>query len=119
MSVVTNSQDMRKDAGWMQRPADDSILELLREYGNLSPKAVDEITGDQKPQRSQIGNRLPELWKHGFVAQISWGLYCITEDGLLWLDEIADAKDYPELPKEDRPTLDDRVPFEWVREPRE
>lgn len=115
MSVVTNSQDMRKDAKWMSRPADDSILELLREYGNLTPKAIGDISGGS-PSQSHAGNRLRELWKHGFVGQVSWGLYYITEAGMDWLDEQADPTEYPELSDDERPMLEDRVPFEWVRD---
>ncbi|MFC6825633.1 PhiH1 repressor [Halopelagius fulvigenes] len=90
---------MRKGAEWMTRPADDSILELLREYGNLTPTAVGVLSEGDLSQ-SHVGNRLPTLAKYGMTGRIARGLYYISEIGLAWLDEEVDAS---ELPERDEP----------------
>ncbi len=33
---------MRQEAEWMV-PSDDKILELIREYGNLTPTAIEDL----------------------------------------------------------------------------
>ena len=78
---------MREDAEWMV-PSDDKILELLREWGNLTPKAVEDLGG---PSMGHAQDRLPELTKYGLTARLSRGLYYITDEGRAYLDEELDA----------------------------
>ncbi|MFB6194372.1 MAG: PhiH1 repressor, partial [Halobaculum sp.] len=35
---------MRQPADWMV-PSDDTILELIREHGNLTPRAIEDLGG--------------------------------------------------------------------------
>lgn len=83
---------MRKRAEWMTR-ADDSILESLRDTGNLTPLAASK---EGEVARADIGRkwagvRLRELTKYGLVERIDEGLYGITDKGLSYLDEELDA----------------------------
>ncbi|WP_459191977.1 PhiH1 repressor [Halosimplex sp. J119] len=78
---------MRKDADWMV-PTDDRILELIREYGNLTPTAIEDLGG---PSAGHARNRCPVLAKYGLLHRISRGLYGITDEGLAYLDEELDA----------------------------
>lgn len=88
MSLACNSSDeMRKDAEWMV-PSDDKILELIREYGNLTPTAIDDLGG---PSAGHARNRCPVLAKYGLLKRISRGLYGITEEGEAYLNEELDA----------------------------
>jgi len=92
MSNATDARDMRQSAEWMSRPSDDLILEALREYGNLTPKAISNVGG---PAANTARNRLPELRKCGFVERVAdtTGLYYITDAGEAWLDEELDASE--------------------------
>ncbi len=88
MSVVTEPCDeMRQRAEWMT-PSDDRILELIREYGNLTPSAVDHFGG---PVRQYASERMAVLARHGLLTQIYRGLYGITDEGLAYLNEELDA----------------------------
>ena len=88
MSVATNAEDdMRQRAEWMA-PADDVILELLRDEGNMTPLYITECGG---PSRDYVRERLPVLTKYGLVERISSGLYRLTDDGRSYLDEELDA----------------------------
>ena len=88
MSVATNPADnMRQDADWMV-PSDDTILELVREHGNLTPQAIDDLGG---PSAGHARNRCPKLADYGLLVMISRGLYNITDDGRAYLDEELDA----------------------------
>ncbi|RDZ65351.1 PhiH1 repressor [Haloferax sp. Atlit-12N] len=78
---------MRQSAEWMT-PSDDRILELLREYGNLTPRAVEDFGG---PSMGHAQDRLPLLTKYGLATRLSRGLYAISDDGLAYLDEELDA----------------------------
>ena len=90
MSPVPQSSDkMRPNVEWMV-PSDDSILELLREHGNLTPRAVEDLGG---PTSGHAHDRLPVLKEHGLVDKISRGLYQITEKGEAYLDEELDASE--------------------------
>jgi hypothetical protein len=82
---------MRMDAEWMNR-SDDRILELLRDHGNLTPKAVENLDG---PAQSTCQNRLPVLRKYGLVELVAntTGLYRITDEGEAYLDEELDASE--------------------------
>lgn len=83
------ADEMREPADWMV-PSDDRILELLREEGNLTPRAVEDFGG---PVAGHAQDRLPLLAKHGLVTRISRGLYRITEAGCEYLDEELDASE--------------------------
>lgn len=88
MSVATNPADnMRQDADWMV-PSDDTILELVREHGNLTPQAIDDLGG---PSAGHARNRCPKLADYGLLVRISRGLYGITDEGCAYLDEELDA----------------------------
>jgi hypothetical protein len=80
---------MRQDAEWMV-PSDDRILELIREHGNLTPTAIDDLGG---PSAGHARNRCPVLAEYGLLERISRGLYGITEDGEAYLDEELDASE--------------------------
>lgn len=88
MSITHQSTDeMRRSAEWMT-PSDDRILELLREHGNLTPRAVEDFGG---PTMGHAQDRLPLLTKYGLAERLSRGLYAITDDGRAYLDEDLDA----------------------------
>lgn len=88
MSITPKSSDeMRQEAEWMV-PSDDKILELLREHGNLTPRAVEDFGG---PTKGHAQDRLPMLAKYGLADRISRGLYQITDDGCAYLNEELDA----------------------------
>lgn len=78
---------MREPAPWMA-PSDDRILELIREHGNLTPKAIDHLGG---PSRQYASERCAELAKYGLLDRIYRGLYGLTDDGRAYLDEELDA----------------------------
>lgn len=90
MSAATDARDMRQDAEWMSNPSDDRILEALREHGNLTPQAIENVGG---PAANTARNRLPKLRKYGLVELVAetTGLYCITDAGEAYLDEELDA----------------------------
>lgn len=79
--------EMRQEADWMV-PSDDKILELVREYGNLTPTAIEDLGG---PSAGHARNRCPKLAKYGLLNRISRGLYGITDEGHAYLDENLDA----------------------------
>lgn len=85
--TVDTEDDMRRPADWMV-PSDDRILELLREEGNLTPRAVEDFGG---PVAGHASDRLPVLAEYGLVTKISRGLYRITDKGEAYLDEDLDA----------------------------
>ena len=71
-------------------PSDDRILELIREYGNLTPSAIEAKGG---PVRQHASTRCSELAKYGLLNQVHRGLYGITDKGEQYLDEELDASD--------------------------
>lgn len=83
---------MRKRAEWMTG-ADDQILELLRDEGNLTPLAVSKegLVGRADIGRKWAGVRLRTLTKYGLVERVDEGLYRISDDGLAYLNEDLDA----------------------------
>lgn len=88
MAVATNSADsMRKEADWMV-PSDNKILELVREHGNLTPTAIEDLGG---PTAGHARNRCPKLANYGLLVRISRGLYGLTDEGRAYLDEELDA----------------------------
>jgi len=80
---------MRQRGEWM-RPSDDVILEVLYEYGNLTPQAVARAGG---PALSTAQNRLPVLRDYGPVTNVFNvdGLYRLTDDGRDYLRGDLDA----------------------------
>lgn len=94
MFIASDStSEMRQDAEWMV-PSDDKILELIREYGNLTPTAIEDLGG---PSAGHARNRCPELAKYGLLNRISRGLYGITEEGTAYLNEELDASELESL----------------------
>ena len=83
----TTTNNMRQDADWMA-PSDDRILELIREYGNLTPKAIDHFGG---PSRQYASERCSELAEYGLLERVYRGLYGITDKGRAYLNEDLDA----------------------------
>lgn len=84
-----NSDEMRQSAEWMV-PSDDRILELIREHGNLTPTAIEDLGG---PTAGHARNRCPKLAEYGLLERISRGLYGITEAGEKYLNEDLDASE--------------------------
>lgn len=80
---------MRQSAEWMV-PSDDRILELVREYGNLTPTAIEDLGG---PTAGHARNRCPVLAEYGLLERISRGLYGITDKGEAYLNEELDASE--------------------------
>jgi hypothetical protein len=69
-------------------PSDDRILELIREHGNLTPKAIEDFGG---PVRQHASSRCSTLATYGLLRKVHRGLYGITEEGRAYLDEELDA----------------------------
>jgi Mn-dependent DtxR family transcriptional regulator len=69
-------------------PADDRILELIREHGNLTPSAIEAKGG---PVRQYASERCSSLAKYGLLTQIHCGLYGLTDKGRAYLDEELNA----------------------------
>jgi len=103
MSIARDSSNkMRQEADWMV-PSDNKILELVREYGNLTPTAIEELGG---PTAGHARNRCPKLAESGLLKRISRGLYGLTEDGEAYLNEELDAGELP-TPEEFRDDSDE------------
>lgn len=81
------AEKMRQRAEWMA-PADDTILELVRDRGNLTPKAISDFGG---PSRQYASARCSELVKYGLLKRVHHGLYGLTDEGRAFLDEELDA----------------------------
>ena len=81
---------MRQPADWMI-PSDDTTLELVREHGNLTPKAIEDLCG---PTAGRARGWCPKLAEHGSLERISRGLYELTEDGEAYLNEQLDVSDH-------------------------
>jgi len=84
-----STDDMRQPAEWMV-PSDDRILELIRECGNLTPKAIEAFGG---PVRQYVSERCRMLVRYGLLDQVYRGLYGITDAGEAYLDEELDASE--------------------------
>lgn len=89
MNTAQRPIDMRQPADWMV-PSDDRILELIREYGNLTPIAIEAKGG---PVRQYASERCGVLARHGLLEQVHRGLYGLTDDGRAYLDEELNASD--------------------------
>lgn len=87
---ATMEDEMREPAEWMVQ-ADDRILELLRERGNLTPGVAAHFADLSGRWASK---RLVNMRKYGLVTNVgppSAGLYQITDHGRAYLDEELDA----------------------------
>lgn len=89
MSTTARTASVRQRADWM-KPVDDQILELMRDEGNLTPRAVDDFG---IAVSDYAGDRFAVLREYGLVERISRGLYRLTDDGRAYLDEELDASD--------------------------
>jgi DNA-binding MarR family transcriptional regulator len=80
---------VRQRADWM-RPVDERILETMRDEGNLTPQALDNLG---VTSRSHASIRLSELARAGLVERVAdtEGLYRLTDDGRAFLDGDLDA----------------------------
>lgn len=88
-TAAAEMDDMRESADWMV-PSDDRILELIREHGNLTPKAIEAFGG---PVRQHASRRCAKLAEYGLLERVYRGLYGITDEGEAYLDEELDASD--------------------------
>lgn len=86
---------MRESADWMSNPADDRILEVIREEGNMTPLALSRE--GEVPRidigRKWAGARCRELVRYGLLRKVDKGLFAITDKGLAYLDEELDASE--------------------------
>jgi hypothetical protein len=89
------AQIMRKPGEWMQPAADDRILEVLAERGNLQPSTISEIIRDNAPgleySDQHIGRRCRKLRDYGLLIKYGQGVYSITEEGKAYLAGDLDA----------------------------
>ncbi len=81
MSVV------RQRAEWM-RPVDEKILETMRDEGNMTPNALEQL---DVTVANYASNRLSKMATYGLVERVAQGLYRITDDGEAFLNEELDA----------------------------
>lgn len=92
MATAADSGVVRQPADWMTR-ADDRILEVMRDEGNMTPLA---LSREGKQGRLDIGRkyagiRCRDLARHGLLEQVDRGLYRLTDEGRAYLDEELDA----------------------------
>lgn len=92
MSAVHDSTDVREPADWM-KPADDRILEAVRQEGNLTPLAASEEGEVERVSigRKYAGIRMRELSNYGLLRRVDKGLYGLTDEGHAYLNEELDA----------------------------
>ncbi|GGM63938.1 hypothetical protein GCM10009017_12550 [Halarchaeum rubridurum] len=88
---------MRQSADWMTK-ADERILEVIREEGNMTPQALSRegTTPRIDITRKYAGRRCRKLAKAGLLRKIDRGLFGITERGVAFLDEEFDARELPD-----------------------
>lgn len=84
---------MREHGEWMSQPADDRILEVIRDEGNMTPLA---LSRDGEVPRIDIGRkwageRCREMVRYGLLRRIDKGLFGLTDAGRAYLDEDLDA----------------------------
>lgn len=88
-----SGKEMRQSADWMSQPADDRILEVIADQGNMTPLALSR--DGQQPRidigRKWAGQRCRELANYGLLRTIDRGLYGITDEGRAYLAEELDA----------------------------
>lgn len=83
---------MRQPAEWMTA-ADDRILEVMEDEGNMTPLALSREGRQPRIDLSPdwAGQRCRKLAEYGLVDALEKGLYGITDDGLAYLDGDLDA----------------------------
>jgi predicted transcriptional regulator len=86
-STVEHLDVARQRADWM-RPVDEHILEVMRDEGNMTPQALEQL---DVTVANYASNRLSKMAKYGLVERVVHGLYRITEDGEAFLNEDLDA----------------------------
>jgi hypothetical protein len=74
------------------QPIDERIMETMRDEGNLTPQALDNLG---VTSRSHASVRLSKLYTYGMVERVAdtEGLYRITDAGEAFLDEELDASE--------------------------
>lgn len=87
--TVRKADVARKRADWM-RPVDEHILEVMRDEGNMTPNALEQM---DVTVANYASNRLSQMAKYGLVERVVQGLYRITDDGISFLDEDLDASE--------------------------
>lgn len=95
---------MRQPAEWMRSPADDRILELIQDRGNMTPRALSR-EGDISRidiRRDYAGDRCRELAKYGLLKRVDRGLYTVSEQGEAYLAGDLDASELEPLEPEDQ-----------------
>lgn len=78
---------MRQRAEWM-RPADDVILEYVRDAGEVPPAV---IARNIDTHRSYAGERCRKLMRYGLLEKREGGYYRLTDLGRAYLNEELDA----------------------------
>lgn len=86
-STVPPSGVARQRAEWM-RPKDEHILEVMRDEGNMTPGALEEL---DVTVANYASNRLSKMANYGLVERVAHGLYRITDKGEAFLDEELQA----------------------------
>jgi len=94
MATAESSRVVREPADWMAR-ADDRILEVIRDEGNMTPLALSREGERERLDigRKYAGIRCRELADYGLLERVDRGLYRITDKGLAYLDEELDASE--------------------------
>ena len=80
---------MRQRAEWM-RPADDVILEYVRDAGEVPPAV---IARNIDTHRNYAGQRCLELADYGLLENLDGGYYRLTDLGREYLNEELDANE--------------------------
>lgn len=88
-STAPSAPVVRQRAEWM-RPVDERILEVMRDEGNMTPRALEDL---DVTVANYASNRLSEMADYGLVERIATGLYRLTDDGRAFLDEELDASE--------------------------
>ncbi len=78
---------MRQRAEWM-KPADDAILEYVRDAGEVPPAVIARNTD---MHRNYAGERCRELTNYGLLQKREGGYYQLSDLGEAYLNEELDA----------------------------
>jgi len=78
---------MRKRADWM-KPADDAILEYVRDAGEVPPAVISRNVGIHS---KYAGKRSRKLSEYGLLNRSEDGYYSLTLQGDRYLNEDLDA----------------------------
>jgi len=87
--TVDRSGVARQRADWM-RPKDEHILEVMRDEGNMTPRALEDL---DVTVANYASNRLSKMQTYGLVERVAHGLYRLTPQGEDFLDEELDASE--------------------------